>query len=32
MGRGLSRQQLDILAAGVAINATRNGGDPLPKS
>jgi hypothetical protein len=30
MGRGLSRQQLDILAAGVAINATRNGGKPSP--
>jgi hypothetical protein len=30
MGRGLSGQQLDILAAGVAINATRNGGTPAP--
>jgi len=30
MGRGLSDQQLNILAAGVAINAARNGGAPQP--
>jgi hypothetical protein len=30
MGRGLSQQQREILAAGVAINAARNGGAPQP--
>ena len=30
MGRGLSAQQKQILAAGVAINARRNGGIPAP--
>jgi hypothetical protein len=30
MGRGLSDQQVNILAAGVAINAARNGGTPAP--
>lgn len=30
MGRGLSAQQLEILAAAVAVNAARNGGEPSP--